>query len=123
MHIILSSYHVQLVSLRLMVRKCQCYPFLYQFSITCDINDLTLIRPENSWIAQISHNNSAFHWTVHSITAYLTHHIFTSPPLTHSVSLTDLVYCVDIVNKVSVQYLVLLIANNAQIFTYFLLYL
>ena len=53
----------------------------------------------------------------HSTTAYLTHHILTSPLLTHSVSLTDLVYCVDIVQKVSVLYLVPLTVNNVQIST------
>ena len=43
-----------------------------------------------------------FPYIVHSTTAYLTHHISTSPLLTHNVSLTDLVSCVDTVNKVSV---------------------
>jgi len=38
--------------------KCQCYPFLHQYSIKCNINDRTLLRPANFWIAQISHNNS-----------------------------------------------------------------
>ena len=37
---------------------------------------------------------------VHSTTAYLTYHILTSPRLTHSVSLTDLVSCVDNLKKV-----------------------
>ena len=47
-----------------------------------------------------------FPYIVHSTTAYLTHHISTSPLLTHNVSLTDLVSCVATVNKVSVLSLV-----------------
>ena len=46
-----------------------------------------------------------FPYIVHSTIAYLTRHIITSPLLTHSVSLTDLVCCVDTVNKVSVLYI------------------
>ena len=43
---------------------------------------------------------------VHSTTVYLTPQLSTFPLLTHSVSLTELVYCVDNVNKTSVPYLV-----------------
>jgi len=27
---------------------CQCYPLLYQYGITCNINDQTLLRPTNT---------------------------------------------------------------------------
>ena len=37
---------------------CQCHPFLYQYSITCDINDQTLLRPANTWLSPVPHNNS-----------------------------------------------------------------
>jgi len=37
---------------------CQCYPFLTQFGITCDINDQTILRPENTWILPIPQNNT-----------------------------------------------------------------
>ena len=62
-----------------------------------------------------------FPYIVHSTIACLTHHILTSPLLTHSVSLTDLVSCVDTVNKVSVLSLVLLIARLVQIIIYLFL--
>ena len=47
-----------------------------------------------------------FLYIVYSTTACLTHHILTSPLLTHRVSLTDLGSCVDTVHKVSVPSLV-----------------
>ena len=52
-------------------------------------------------------------YTVPSTTAYLTHHISISPLLTHNVSLTDLVYCVDIVKTL---YLVPLTVSSVQIY-------
>ena len=55
---------------------------------------------------------------VHLTTAYLTHHTLTSPLLTLNVNLTDLVYCVDNVNKVSVLSLVHLSVNNAPMSIY-----
>jgi len=52
-------------------------------------------------------------------TIYLTLHTWTSQHLNHNVNLTDLIYCVDIVNKVSVPFLVLLTVSNVQISTCF----
>ena len=37
---------------------CQCHPFLYQFGIKCNINDQTLLRHPNTWLAPTPHNNS-----------------------------------------------------------------
>ena len=37
---------------------CQCPSFLYKFNIKCIINDQTLQRPSNAWIAPIPHDNS-----------------------------------------------------------------
>ena len=37
---------------------CQCYQFLKQFGINCNINDQTIIRPAKSWISPILNNNS-----------------------------------------------------------------
>ena len=64
-----------------------------------------------------------FPYIVHSTTAYLTHHTLTYPLLTHSVSLIDLVSCVDIVNKVLVLSLVLPTVIIARASIYFLSYL
>ena len=57
-------------------------------------------------------------YIVHLTTAYLTHHTSTSPLLILNVSLTDLVYCVDNVIKVSVPSLVHLSVNNAPMSIY-----
>ena len=61
-----------------------------------------------------------FHYTVHFTTAYLTRHILSFQLQIHIVSLTDLVYCVDIANKVSVLYLVPVTVNNVQIYYIYL---
>ena len=37
---------------------CQCYPFLGQFSINCNINDQAILRPGNFWILPIYKNSS-----------------------------------------------------------------
>ena len=37
---------------------CQCYPFLKQFGIKCNINDGTILRPANVWILPMLQNNS-----------------------------------------------------------------
>ncbi|XP_065895735.1 uncharacterized protein [Dysidea avara] len=37
---------------------CQCYPFLLKFRIKCNINDQTLLRHPNTWLAPTPHNNS-----------------------------------------------------------------
>ena len=109
-------------------KRCQCDPALVQYGITnCNINDQTILRPANSWISATTHiailTLITFPYIVHSTTAYLTHHISTSPLLTHNVSLTDLISCVDTVNKVSVPSLALIIANIALVSTYCSLYL
>ena len=38
---------------------CQCYQFLKQFSIKCNINDQTIWRPANLWISPILNNNKS----------------------------------------------------------------
>ena len=46
---------------------CQCHSFLKNFNIKCDIDDQTLIRPTNTWIAPIFQNYSynTFHFSLH----------------------------------------------------------
>ena len=70
------------------------------------------------YLQQLITTHITFPHIVHSTTAYLTHRILTSPLPTHNVSLTDLVSCVDTVNKVSVLSLVLFIANIVLTSTY-----
>ena len=36
---------------------CQCPSFLYKYNIKRNINDQTLLRPANAWIAPTPHNN------------------------------------------------------------------
>ena len=36
---------------------CQCYQFLTQFGINCNINDQTILRPAKSWILPMFQNN------------------------------------------------------------------
>ena len=69
-------------------------------------------------ILSTTHTPTMCPYIVHLTTAYLTHHTSTSPLLTLNVTLTDLVYCVDNVNKVSVLSLVHLSVNNAPISIY-----
>ena len=102
---------------------CQCSQFLTQFGVCCNISDQTILRPANFWISPLLHGNLYFYvLSLHCPFHYcLPHssHLITSPLLTHSVSLTDLVYCVDTVNKVSVLYLVPFTVNNVQVSTCF----
>jgi len=45
---------------------CQCYQFLKQFSISCNINDQTICRPANLWISPILNNKSySFELSLH----------------------------------------------------------
>ena len=37
---------------------CQCYLFLEELNIRCDINDQTILRPANAWISPTLQNNS-----------------------------------------------------------------
>ena len=48
-------------------KRCQCDPVLVQCGITnCNINDQTILRPANSWISSITHNNSyTYHISLH----------------------------------------------------------
>ena len=84
---------------------CQCDPVIVNYGIAlCNINNQTVVRPSNTWITSHNlyfHTLITFPNSVDFTTAYLTHHISTSPLLTHNVSLTDLVSCVATVNKVS----------------------
>ena len=42
-----------------MDKRCQCDPVLVQYGITnCNINDLTILRPTNSWISVATNNGS-----------------------------------------------------------------
>ena len=75
---------------------CQCYSKFKKIGITqCDINDQTVVRPSNSWIAT-------------STIVFLTHHVSIYQILTHSVNSTGVVYCVENANMVSVYSLWLL---------------
>ena len=96
---------------------CHCDPVLNCDVIsvaTCNLTDGTIlhVRPANSWISADTVNGSHRYscsmspLNVHLTTIYPTHHTSTCPLLTNSVSLTGLVCYVDIVNKVSVLYLV-----------------
>ena len=38
--------------------RCQCYPFLKQFNIKCDIDDQAIIRPSQVWVLPIYHGKS-----------------------------------------------------------------
>ena len=60
---------------------------------------------------------------VHLITVNHTHFTSTYLLLTHSVNLTDQVFCVDNVNKASALSLVPLIVKIVLVFTYYSLYL
>ena len=115
-------------------KRCQCDPVLVQYDIiNCNINDQTILRPANSWISATTHNNSCtytYHISLHCPFHYCLPHSYvkvlptlTYPLLTHSVSLTDLVSCGDIVNKVSALPLALLIVNIIPISIYFSSYL
>ena len=64
-------------------------------------------------IPSTTHTPTMCPYIIHLTTAYLTHHTLTSPLLTLNVSLIDLVYCVDNVNKVSVLSLDHQSVNNA----------
>ena len=97
---------------------CWCDPILSSYIpsiIHCNIDNQTIPHPA---ILPTTHTPTLCPYIVHLTTAYLTHHTSTSPLLTLNVSLTDLVYCVDNVNKVSVLSLVPLSVNNALMFIY-----
>jgi len=38
--------------------RCQCFSFLQDFGIKCNIDNQTIIRPSNAWILPIFQNNS-----------------------------------------------------------------
>ena len=109
---------------------CTCDPVLNSLlpvSITtCDINYQTILRPAGIvgylLLLLMTHINITSLLIVHYTTVYLNHHNSISQLLTHSVSSTGLVCCVDTVNKVSVLSLVIIIVNTALMYTYSLLY-
>ena len=37
---------------------CQCYPFLEQFDIKCNVNDQTVLRLANTWISRTPYNKT-----------------------------------------------------------------
>ena len=46
--------------------ECQCDSSIKEYSIKCDINDQTILRPANSWISATTHNNSyTYHISLH----------------------------------------------------------
>ena len=110
------------------IKACYCDPLLNndKLSITsCNINDGTILRPANSWIFAETVNYS-HSYDVSSQCPYdycLPHssHLNLSDP-THSVSLRDLVCCVESVNKVSVMCLDHQDVNAVQIFMCLQLY-
>jgi len=63
---------------------CQCYQFLKQFRIKCNINDQTILRPSNFWIAPIQNNNSysykiSLHCPFYYCLPHISHLNFSTP--------------------------------------------
>ena len=105
---------------------CQCYPFLYEFGIKCNVDDQTIQRPANGWILPMFQNNTykifilSLHCPFHYCLPHSSHLKFSTPNSQCQFNRSGIVvYCVDIVNKVSVLYLAHLNVNNVRISTYF----
>ena len=107
-------------SLNMSSEMCDCDPVLNTVISQCSINNQTVLYRTNCWITAESHNNKHYYnVSYHSITVYLTHRYFTSQLLIHNVSLTGLVYCVELVKKISILYLARLTVNIVLTFISF----
>ena len=66
-------------------KRCQCDPVLAQYGMTnCNINDQTILRPDNNWISATTHNNSYtyhifLHCPFHYCLPHSSHLNFSSP--------------------------------------------
>ena len=110
-------------ALNTVLQICQCDPMLKLVVLSaesCNIDALTVLRPAaSSWITgRINADTITLikcPYIVHLTIVYLTPHTSTSPILTLNVSLTELLFCVEDVKKISVLCLVLLSVNNTPI--------
>ena len=89
--------------------KCLCDPLLRVLdvfsSITCNINDHTILRPPNTWISPTTINNShTYDVSLQCPFDYCLPHSFSQMQM-NNVSITELEHCMYIAQKILVAYL------------------